>query len=527
MTENFIDAVRLLVVSREPAILRSLWSVGEANSWHLETVGSGWEALDRVQSGITPDLLVLDLARGDADSLHILRWLRRVRPGMPIILLAHPDDPGREKEALRLGAQDYLIRPFQESQLEFVIRRQLTWRGEAVEMDIGSDDIEQISDDEFFVGASPIMRKLRAQAELLAQANVPVLILGESGSGKDITAHLIHKLSVRSEFRFLKVNCGALPGDMLEDELLGHGRGSLNGSARPKLGKFELCDKGTILLDEITEMPAGVQSKLLDLLQNKRIVRPGGEGAIEVDARILAATGSNLERALSERKLREDLYYHLSAFTVHVPPLRQRREELPLLLRHSMHRLSRHYGLPERDFSPAVLDACQAYSWPGNLRELEKFVKRYLVVGEQELVFGEAELQSVAATISSARHNSVSASARLVEGNSSEAASGPKSLKSLVQSVKGETEKTAIAAALDKTGWNRKAAARLLRVSYRTLLYKIERYHMSAAESSMPPFLRPTGHGNGNGVKGNGNGNGNGTTESRTVEKHRDFGTAR
>lgn len=504
MTQNAIEAVRLLVVSKEPAVLRSLWSTGEANSWQLETVGSGWEALDRVQSGITPDLLVLDLPRGDADSLHILRWLRRVRPTMPIILLSHSDDAGREKEAIRMGAQDYLIRPFQENQLEFVIRRQLTWRGDPIEAEIGSDDIEQINDDEFFVGASPIMRKLRAQAELLAQANVPVLILGESGSGKDITAHLIHKLSVRSGFKFLKVNCGALPGDMLETELFGCERGGSNGFARTKPGRFELCDKGTILLDEITEMPAGVQSKLLELLQNKRIVRPGGDTAVEVDARILAATGANLERALSEKKLREDLYYRLSAFTIHVPPLRQRREELPLLLRHSMHRLARHYGLPERDFSPAVLEACQSYLWPGNLRELEMFVKRYLVVGDQELVSGQAELSSETATISPARQASEPASARLLAGDADEAASGPKSLKSLVQSVKGETEKNAIAAALDKTGWNRKAAARLLRVSYRTLLYKIERYHMSAADSSMSPFLRSGGQGNG--VKGNGNG---------------------
>jgi len=506
MTENSvtIEAVRLLVVSREPAVLRSLWSTGEANSWHLETVGSGWEALDRVQSGITPDLLVLDLPRGDADSLHILRWLRRVRPTMPIVLLSHPDDAGREKEAIRLGAQDYLVRPFEENQLEFVIRRQLTWRGDAIEMEIGSDDIEQISDDEFFVGASPIMRKLRAQAELLAQANVPVLILGESGSGKDITAHLIHKLSVRSGFKFLKVNCGALPGEMLETELFGSERGGSNGLARTKPGKFELCDKGTILLDEITEMPVSVQSKLVDLLQNKRIVRPGGATAVEVDARILAATGTNLERALSEKKLREDLYYRLSAFTVQVPPLRQRREELPLLLRHSMHRLAKHYGLPERDFSPAVLDACQSYSWPGNLRELEMFVKRYLVVGDQEVVFGEAEL-GAETSVRTARQNSEPARSGLMTADATES-SAPNSLKSLVQNVKGETEKNAIAAALDKTGWNRKAAARLLRVSYRTLLYKIERYHMSAADSSMSPLLRPAGQGNGGAVKGNGNG---------------------
>ena len=212
-------------------------------------------------------------------------------------------------------------------------------------------------------------------------------ILGENGSGKDTAARLIHKLSVRSGFKFLKVNCAALPGDLLETELFGYERSDSTGSVRSKPGKLELCEKGTVLLDEITEMPTSVQSKLLQVLQNKQFFRPGSGATVEVDVRILAATSANIERALSEKKLREDLYYRLSAFTVQAPPLRQRKDELPLLLRHFMHHLAKHYGLPPRTFSPAVLDACHAYSWPGNLRELEEFVKRYLVMGDKELIF--------------------------------------------------------------------------------------------------------------------------------------------
>ena len=391
MTENAIEVVRLLAVSKEPTVVRSLWSLGEVNSWQLETVGSGWEALESVQAGVTPDLLLLDLPRGDADSLHILRWLRRLRPNLPIILICYPDDAGRRDEAIRLGAQDFLVRPVDDEQLEFVIQGQLNSRSESFEMELASEDIEQVSDDAFFVGASPIMRKLRAQAELLAQANVPVLILGESGSGKDTAARLIHKLSLRSGFKFLKVNCAALPGDLLETELFGYERSDSTGSVRSKPGKLELCDKGTVLLDEIAEMPTSVQSKVLQVLQKKQFFRPGSGAAVEVDVRILAATSANIERALAEKKLREDLYYRLSAFTVQAPSLRQRKDELPLLLRHFMHHLAKHYGLPPRTFSPAVLDACQAYSWPGNLRELEEFVKRYLMMGDKELAFGMAK----------------------------------------------------------------------------------------------------------------------------------------
>lgn len=496
MTEPGIESARLLVVSKEPAVVRSLWSIAEANAWQLETVGSGWEALESVQGGITPDLLLLDLPRGDADSLHILRWLRRLRPNLPIILVCYPDDAGRKNEAIRLGAQEYLVRPFEDKQLEFTICGQLNSRSDSIEMEIASEDIEQVSEDAFFVGASPIMRKLRAQAELLAQASVPVLILGESGSGKDTAARLIHKLSVRSGFKFLKVNCSALPGDLLENELFGYERSDSTGAVRLKPGKLELCEKGTVLLDEIAEMPTSVQSKLLQVLQNKQFFRPGSGATVEVDVRILAATSANIERALSEKKLREDLYYRLSAFTVQAPPLRQRKDELPLLLRHFMHHLAKHYGLPPRTFSPAVLDACHAYAWPGNLRELEEFVKRYLVMGDKELAFGASKSEHRPGNGNSAQL-SESAMETLVAGENGERSSSLHSLKSLVQSVRCEAERNAIATALEKTGWNRKAAARLLKVSYRTLLYKIEQYHMSSAEAHPSAFP-------GNGTRGNG-----------------------
>jgi transcriptional regulator with PAS, ATPase and Fis domain len=340
------------------------------------------------------------------------------------------------------------------------------------------------------------MRKLRAQAELLAQANVPVLILGESGSGKDTTARLIHKLSVRSGFKFLKVNCAALPGDLLETEIFGYERSDSTGSVRSKPGKLELCDKGTVLLDEIAEMPTSLQSKLLQVLQNKQFFRPGSGATVDVDVRILAATGANIERALAEKKLREDLYYRLSAFTVQAPALRQRKDEIPLLLRHFMHHLAKHYGLPPRTFSPEVLDACLSYSWPGNLRELEEFVKRFLMMGDRELAFGMPKAEPGKGN-GKAAHPSKPAGEALAASADGERSSTLNSLKSLVQSVKGEAERSAIATALEKTAWNRKAAARLLKVSYRTLLYKIEQYHMRSSETHPSAFR-------GNGLSGSG-----------------------
>src|SRR5580704_3069818 len=372
----------MLVVSRERSALHTLWAIGEANCWQMETATSGWEALDRVQSGTSPDVVLLDLARGDADGLHTLRWLRRVRPDLPVLVLSHADDADQRLEAIRLGAQDYLVRPLDEQQVETAIKGCLKAVGDNPESETGTDDIEPIGEDMFFVAASPTMRKLRAQAELLAQVNAPLLIVGESGSGKQLAARLIHKLSVRSGFRFIKLNCAALPADLLESELFGH-EGALTGNGRTKPSKFELCEKGTLFLDKITEMSLGLQAKLLHVMQEGYFVRLGGESRVAMDVRILASTDVNIEQAIADRKLREDLYYRLSAFTVHVPALRQRRDEIPLLLGHFMNQLAKRYGLPPRSFSPAVLEACQAYNWPGNLREVEQFVKRYLVAGDE------------------------------------------------------------------------------------------------------------------------------------------------
>jgi two-component system response regulator AtoC len=482
--QDTTETVRILVVSRESAVLRPLYSVAESNAWQIESAMSAWDAMERMQSGVAPHLFLLDLPRGDGDSLHILRWVRRLRPDLPVVVTCFAEDAGNKKEAIRLGAQEVLIRPFDEARLESSIYRHLA-NPENDRGEIASEDIEQLGPDTFFVSASPITQKLRAQAQLLAEADVPVLILGEAGSGKDTVARLIHKLSVRSGFKFLKVNCADMPGELLEAELFGGERASAT-SALPAPGKLERAEKGTLFVDEIAEMPLALQARLMHALQDKILLSPGSDKAVPLDVRVLAATSASIDRALAEKKLREDLYYRLSAFTVQVPALRQRKSEISVLLHHSMHQMARHYGLPAREFSPLALDACQQYSWPGNLKELENFVKRYLVAGDTELTFHEA----VVADSAGGRYPLDMAEQIPFQTRSDarDDPSGPRSLKSLIQSVKCEAERNAIGSALQKTGWNRKAAARLLRVSYRTLLYKIDQYHMSTSESFLSPL---------------------------------------
>jgi two-component system, NtrC family, response regulator AtoC len=492
MAPNTIETLRLLIVSSEVSVLRLLGSTAQSNSWRLETSASGWDAMERVQSDTAPHLLLLDLPRGDGDGLHLLPWLRRLRPELPICVLCDREDAGRQKEATRMGAKEVLTRPVTQEQIEALVNRHLCTSNDCGEAEIASEDIESVGEDEFFLSITPVMQQLRAQAELLAQADVPVLILGEPGSGKGTVARMIHQMSVYSGFNFLRVNCAEMPGDLLEIELFGpensHSGASKDGSpkgeaqknrtqkngTRSASGKLEIGQKGTLLLDEITQMPLGLQSRLLKVLRDKRFVRSDDPTPIEVDIRILAASSDNIDRALAEKRLDRDLYYRLSAFTVHVPPLRQRKEEIKFLLRYNMHKIAKYYGLPAREFTLSALDACQNHSWPGNLRELETFVKRYLVAGDEDFSSGAFEVWF-----------RINENRACSEADAREMRTAPSTLKSMIQSVRWETEKNAIAAALQKTGWNRKAAARLLGVSYRSILYKIEQYQMSAPE----PFI--------------------------------------
>lgn len=337
-------------------------------------------------------------------------------------------------------------------------------------------DIEQINEDLYFVAASPATRRLRTQAQLLSQTDVPVLITGEAGSGKATAAQLIHALSIRSGFPFLRVSCAALSADLLESELFGYEHANGNGRLDAKPGKFEECGKGTVLLEDFDTMPEPVQLRLLRLLQTREFTRFGGLSPVRAEVRIIAATKGDLDHAVAQKRVHEELYYHLSAFELSVPPLRERREEIPLLLGHFMNRLTRRYGVPAPHFSSALIEACQQHSWPGNLREMEIFVKRFLVFGDESAALQElhshprVEAVATPAASNGNGHDAV----RNGHSNGDEKAS----LKLLVRNAKGEAERNAIAQALEETHWNRKAAARLLSISYRALLYKIQEYRL-------------------------------------------------
>jgi len=492
-----INARKVLLVGRDASMLRLVELMATSGYWQLESTANAWQALERVHTGPGPDLLLLGMSPGDRDGLHILRWLIGVRPALPVIVLDHLEDGDRKQETLRVGALAYMVMPDDARRLGSLIQEHLSLLSEVHETTLVSDDVELIAAGNFFIGISPMMRKLRGQAAMLARADMPVLILGEAGSGKETTARLIHALSVRSGFKFAKVNCAALPGDLLEKELFGCGTDSTNKTTPIKSGKLELCANGTILLDEITEMPLWLQTLLMQVIHSKTLVRRGASSPRSIDVRILAASTTNMEHAVARNKLREDLYERLSAYPICVPPLRERNQEILLLARHFMHQLAKHYGLAPREFSAASVKALEAYSWPGNLRELESVVKRYLMLGDTETV-----LNKMHSDADEVNYFPIPDTAQNLDRpipsllRSHEGKSGTDSLRSLVKTAKLETERSAIGAALEKTSWNRKAAAQLLKISYRTLLYKIEQYQLRSPDPLMFP--------GGNGLKGKG-----------------------
>jgi len=332
-----------------------------------------------------------------------------------------------------------------------------------------------------FITESHGMRRVRDQISQLAKVNIPVFILGESGTGKEVVARQIHLQSPRASRTFLKVNCAALPADLLESELFGYEVGAFTGASRAKPGKFELSDKGTIFLDEIAEMPPTLQAKLLHVLQDGEFMRLGGQHRIKVDVRVLAATNIDVHHALETKMLREDLYYRLSGFIINLPPLRERPEDILLLVQHYVTRFAADYGLPAVRLTPEFQDMCLRYVWPGNVRELENVAKRLVILGHEEWEFERA-----------GRNSRVTGPICIAPGKTCD-----DDLKQKVRTLKEEAEMEAIERALNQTHWNRKEAARQLKISYKALLYKVRRYELgqtparALAAVASPPAARP------------------------------------
>jgi two-component system response regulator AtoC len=458
----------ILVVDHEPSDLSQICSLLEESDCRVETVSSGRAAVERVRRRPVPDLVFLDMCMPGMDGLETLKQLRNLQPDLRVVMLTSVDDPRKVVRSVRLGAEDCLVKASKRPAMAALLRQCLASLHDG-HNSWAAEQTEALVDGSSFVAASPAMRKLRALVGEVAGTDIPVLCIGESGTGKEVVARLLHLLSKRSRYPFLKVNCAALPGELLESELFGYEQGAFTGAVRPKPGKFELCAKGTILLDEFAEIPPQLQAKLLHVLQDGEFTRLGGRSRIQADVRVVAATNVDIREALATKRLREDLYYRLSAVVFEIPPLRERREEIPILLRHFLKKYGGQSGLPCRPVSAAVMEFAKRHDWPGNVREVENFAKRYLALGDQALTSGNGNHLMPNRNGDSVRKT-----------NGDHVAS--RALKPHVIGVKQDAEAAAILKALELTNWNRKEAARILQISYKTLLGKLRLYGLESSE---------------------------------------------
>jgi two-component system, NtrC family, response regulator AtoC len=460
---------KILVVDDEPSIRKYLQTLLEVEGFDVEALSSGPEAIAKINKGDRPDFIILDVLMPEMSGIETLKELLQIDRNLNVIMLSCSNEVGVVVEAIRLGAHDYLTKPFEKSELDAAMlksrqKKQLTTENQALR-----DYCDQVTEDLSFLAASPQMVRIRQQILQIAPVDVPVFICGESGVGKEVVSRMIHLRSKRRTQPFIKVNCAALPGELLESELFGFEQGAFTGAVRAKPGKFELANKGTIFLDEIAEMSPHLQAKLLHVLQDHQYSRLGGRSMIETDVRVLAATNVDVHEAMKTGRFREDLYYRLNVLSILVPPLRERTAEIPLLFRHFLTKYSEKFGKPAVDPSKHLLDAAVNYPWPGNLRELENFVKRYVILEDDEGSLRELVEMSSTRQRTSPREEV--------------AAPKEQGLKALVRGLKDEAEMEAIADALEKTRWCRKDAAKMLGISYKALLYKMRQFNLDTPRS--------------------------------------------
>jgi two-component system, NtrC family, response regulator AtoC len=457
---------RVLVVDDAEGIRSYLKDLLTQHGFEVLGAETGERALE-VVAAETPDAVILDVMLPGIDGIEVLRRLRASHPRLPVIMLSVVGKAATIVECMSLGATDYLNKPFEEEDLEHALRKVLEPdekaalpAGRAVE-----------PEDDSYCWMSKKMQHIHAILEQVADADVTVLIHGESGVGKDVISRELHKLSNRRENTLVKVNCAALPEELLESELFGYERGAFTGASARKPGKFEIANGGTMFLDEIGEMSAPLQAKLLQVLQDGRFSRLGGQVDVQVDVRVLCATNRNLEQMVAAGTFREDLYYRINVVSIPVPPLRERREEIPVLVNHFLRKYSAKYGRDMLSVSAGLMQGFTSYAWPGNIRELENMIKRIVVMESEDVIAEEV----FGATLPEAPLPPTPE--QLV--TSLDLSDGPISLKEVARRAARNAEREALRKVLYQTNWNRKKAAKILDVSYKTLLQKIKECGLS------------------------------------------------
>src|SRR5581483_9659418 len=375
---------RVLIVDDEPGV-RMAVSMALKDLYEPVAVASGAEALEALAAGPV-DVVLLDIVMPGMDGMQVLEEIRARWPQLPVVMLTATKTVKTAVEAMKLGAFDYVTKPFDVEELRVILEKATANAALVREVEALRSEVGRRYQLENIIGRSPKMQEVFKTVLTVAPLKTTVLITGESGTGKELVAKAIHYGSPRAARPLVTLNCAAIPETLLESELFGHEKGSFTDAHTKKLGQFELAHGGTLFLDEIGEMGSATQSKLLRVLEHGEFLRVGGTKPVTVDVRIIAATNRDLASAIKDGSFRPDLYYRLNVVTVNLPPLRERRDDLLLLLRHFTQTKAREMGMAEKTFAPEAVEALLRYGWPGNVRELENLIERLLVLSEGAVI---------------------------------------------------------------------------------------------------------------------------------------------
>ncbi len=366
----------ILIVDDEKGILSSLSGVLEDEGYTISTAETGSEALKKIEND-TPSIVLLDIWLPDIEGLEILKEIRSSRKDIIVIVMSGHGTIETAVRATKLGAYDYIEKPLSMERVTLLIKHAIKQQHLELENIQLKEKIEKWDE---IIGESPPMRHLREQLTIVGASNSRVLVTGENGTGKELVARSIHHSSQRANRPFIAVNCAAIPDTLIESELFGHEKGAFTGATSLQRGKFELADGGTLFLDEIGDMSLNTQSKVLRILQEQEFQRLGGNRNIKVDVRLITATNKDLSAEIKKGAFREDLYYRINVIVIHVPPLRERREDIPLLARHFLRKIIREQGLREKVLTEEALEVLKEYDWPGNVRELHNLMERVAIM---------------------------------------------------------------------------------------------------------------------------------------------------
>ena len=475
---------KLLLIDDEADVQYSFRRIFDSPEIELTTASSGEEGLKQV-ARVRPDLVIMDVRMGGMNGLETLRRIRQTDAKLPVIMMTAYGTTPTAIEAMKLGAYDYLLKPFDVPRLKQLVAAALQAVRDMKRVVSYQPLLESEDYDLGIVGRSEAMQNVFKLVGQLAASDATALITGESGTGKELVARAIYRHGRRSGQPFLAINCAAIPENLLESELFGHEKGAFTGATAQRIGKFEQCDKGTIFLDEIGDMSLATQTKILRVLQSGTFERVGGNGPIKADVRVIAATNKPLEQAVAAKQFREDLFYRLNIVRVQIPPLRERREDIRLLVNYFLKKFAEGQGQRPRSISPEVVQALEHYHWPGNVRELENVIQRAIVVAKGDAILLSDLSSEILSGGPAGQEKDVSArpAAAAVDAAAADMAGLARTLFRWARQdgklrVIPAVERQLIIEALAETRGNQVQAAKLLGITRATLRKRVEKFNI-------------------------------------------------